>query len=119
VVDGVDGGSTTAVSDSSLALDWEADDRVGGALGGERESSLRRDCLNLGILVAFVLQSGQEEDWEDDRENPKPGAFSFAVMEMGIGMIEWQLSAEQKQTRGCSWKFLDNSVKKEAIHVTF
>lgn len=45
-----------AVTDSSLALDREADARVDGALGGERESSLRRDCLIPGILVTFALQ---------------------------------------------------------------
>jgi hypothetical protein len=42
------------VSNGSLALDIEANTRVSGALGGERESSLYRE--NLGILVAFIYK---------------------------------------------------------------
>lgn len=44
-----------AVSDGSLAPDGEADARD-EALGGERENRLRIHCLNLRIIVAFVLQ---------------------------------------------------------------
>jgi hypothetical protein len=42
------------VSNNSLALDKEANTRVSRALGGERESSLRRE--NLGILVTFICK---------------------------------------------------------------
>lgn len=47
-----------AVSDGSLALDGEADARVGGALGVERENSLRRE--HLGILVAFIWKADKK-----------------------------------------------------------
>jgi hypothetical protein len=65
-----------AVSDGSLVLDGEADARVGGALGGERESSLRRDCLNPGILVAFVLQKRTRRGLRRRERKSKTGAFS-------------------------------------------
>jgi hypothetical protein len=63
-----------AVSDGSLALDGEADARVGGALGGEWERSLCRNCLTPCILVAFVLQQPGKKKIRKTREkNPKPG----------------------------------------------
>jgi hypothetical protein len=78
---GVDGNETkellAAVSDGSLAPDGEADARVGGALGGERESSLRRDCLSLGILFAFVLQKRTRRGLGRRERKSKAGAFSF------------------------------------------
>lgn len=62
-----------AVSDGSLALDGEADARVGGALDGERDNSSRRDCLNLGILVAFVLQKRTRRGLGRRERKSKPG----------------------------------------------
>ncbi len=56
-------------------LDGEADARVGGLLGGERESSLRRNCLVLGILVAFDLPKRTRRVRLERRS--KEGAFSF------------------------------------------
>jgi hypothetical protein len=69
------------VSDGSLALDGEADARAGGALGGERESSSRKNCRNLGILVAFVLQKRTRRGL-GRRERKSKAAFSFLQYSM-------------------------------------
>jgi hypothetical protein len=69
-----------AVSDCSLGLDGGADARVGGALGGERENSLR-SRLNVGILVSFILRTRTRRGLAG-RERKSKAAFSFLQYSM-------------------------------------